>query len=156
MKSTRFKLRKSKFLFFEKKYLVSYDDLLYFTFFFWIGNSFIILTSMRKQKNSLFKMLWKNCVRVMCVSYLSSGISFFLIPAIFYYVQYKFKVFAKNGILCCCNYGINSFRKQKKWWCKFFFSSTKWWEAEKEIVDQYKKRKPSEVATRGVPWKRCS
>ena len=45
---------------------------------------------------------------------------------------------------------------KKKWWCKFFFSSTKWWEAEKEIVDQYKKRKPSEVATRGVPWKRCS
>lgn len=55
-KSTHFKLRKSKFLLFKNIYIYHFDHL-FMTFFVWTENSFVVLTSMRKQQNSLFKML---------------------------------------------------------------------------------------------------
>ena len=55
-KSTHFKLRKSKFVLFKNIYIYHFDHL-FMTFFVWTENSFVVLTSMRKQQNSLFKML---------------------------------------------------------------------------------------------------
>ena len=47
------------------------------------------------------------------------------------------------------NCGSNSFRKQKKWWCKFF-RLPKDKKLKKKMLDQYKKRKLFEAATGGV------